>query len=49
MVLELAHQFQHLEGIKPQIGEQLAVERRLDRAAADALEDLDCVAFEPIR
>ena len=48
VLLQLAYQFKHLERVEAEIAEQLVVERRLDRAAADVLQDFDGFAFEPI-
>ena len=49
MIFDLADQLEHLEGIEPEVGEQLAVERRLDRKAADPLQDVDDIPNERIR
>ena len=48
VIFQFAHQFKHLERVEPQVRQQLVVERRLDRTAADALENLDGVLLEPI-
>ena len=49
MIFDLADQLEHLEGIEPEVGEQLAVERRLDRKAADAPQDVDDVPHKRVR
>jgi len=49
MIFDLADHLEHLEGIEPEVGEQLAVERRLDRKAADPLQDVDDIPNERIR
>jgi hypothetical protein len=48
MILELAHQLEHLQRVEAEVGQELARRRRLDRAAADAFENLDRVLLEPI-
>ena len=49
MIFDLADHLEHLEGIEPKVGQQLAVERRLDRKAADPLQDVDDIPNERIR
>jgi len=41
MIFQLADELEHLQRIEAEIGEQFAVERRVDGAAADTLEDVD--------
>lgn len=49
MFFQFTHELKHLQRVKPKVREQLAIERRLDRTPADALEDVDGVLLEPIR
>lgn len=48
MIFQLPYEFQDLERVETEVGEQLALGPRLDRTAAETLENLDRVAFEPI-
>ena len=48
MIFQFAHEFENLERVESQVGQQLALERRLDRTPADALENLDGVLLEPV-
>jgi hypothetical protein len=48
VIFQLTDKFKNLERVESQIRQQLAVERRLDRAPADALENVDGVLLEPI-
>ena len=48
VILQLTHDLEHLQRVEPKVGEQLALQRRLDRTPADAFEDVDGVVLEPI-
>ena len=48
VILELAHQLEHLQRVEAEVGQKLARWRRLDRAPADAFENLDGVLLESI-
>jgi hypothetical protein len=47
VILELADEFQHLQRIETEIGQQFARPNRLDRTATDTLENLDEIALDP--
>ena len=44
-ILELRDDFENLQGIEPEIGHQIVVERRLDRPPADVLQHADDTFF----
>jgi hypothetical protein len=46
MVFQLSHQFKHLQRVEAEVGEQFARAGRLDRPAADALQDFDDVVLD---
>ena len=48
VIFQFADKLKHLERVEPQIRQQFAVELRLDRTPADALENLEGVLLEPI-
>ena len=46
MILQLADEFQYLQRVEAEVGQELAGGSRVDRTPADALEDFDDVAFD---
>src|ERR1700694_3243173 len=40
-ILELRDNFEHLQRVEAEVGNEIAVERRLDRPAANAFEDVE--------
>jgi len=48
MIFQLADELQDLERVKTEVSEQLALGAGIDRTAAETLENLDGVAFEPV-
>ena len=48
VIFQLADEFQDLERVETEVGEQLALGPGIDRTAAETLENLDGVAFEPV-
>ena len=48
VIFELADQFKNLERVEPEVGQQLALLRRLNWPTADALENVNRVLFEAI-
>jgi len=48
VVFEFAHQLEHLQGVESEIGEQLIIERRLDRTSADAFEDVNRLVLKTV-
>jgi hypothetical protein len=47
-ILELADEFQHLQRVKPEIGEELAVGAWFDRTPTQALQNLGDVADDAV-
>ena len=48
MIFQLAYEFQDLERVETEVGQQLTLGLGLDRATTETLENLDGVAFEPV-
>ena len=48
MIFQLADELQDLERVETEVSEQLALGAGIDRTAAETLENLDGVAFEPV-
>lgn len=48
MILELTDELENPQRVEPQIRHQLALGGRINRAAAQPLENLDSVAFEAL-
>jgi len=48
VVLELADEFENLEGVESEVGQKLAVRGRVDRAPAQAFQNLDNVRLVPL-
>jgi hypothetical protein len=48
VIFQLADELQDLERVETEVGEQLALRQGIDRPAAETLENLDGVAFEPV-
>jgi hypothetical protein len=48
LIFQLADEFQDLERVETEVGEQFALGPGIDRTPAEALENLDGVAFEPV-
>lgn len=48
VIFQFTDKLENLERIEPQVCQQLVVELGLDRAPADALENVDGVLLEPI-
>ena len=49
VIFELSNQFQDLQRIEAEVGEQFAGRTRIDGVVAEPLEDFQRVAFEPVR
>jgi len=48
MVFELTNQLEHLQGVKAQVGEQLALGQGINGSSTQTFENVDGVTFEPI-
>src|SRR5580765_6158581 len=48
VILELADELQDLQRIEAEVRKQLMLERRVNRTAAQTLENLKSVTFEPV-
>jgi len=48
MIFQLADELQDLKRVETEVSEQLALGAGIDRTAAQTLENLDGVAFEPV-
>ena len=48
MILELAHELEHLKRVEAEVGQQFALWCGINRTPAQSLQDLYRLAFEPI-
>ena len=48
-IFELGDELEHLQRIEPEVGDEIVVERRFDRPAADVFQRVDHAIFDPDR